>query len=74
IRYAIPIDATVRLSVFDVLGREIKVLVDATQPAGWYALEWNGTDDKNNLVPSGVYFYRLMVKDVELTKKMMIVR
>jgi hypothetical protein len=74
IRYAIPVDATVRLSVFDVLGREIKVLVDATQPAGWYALEWNGTDDKNNLVPSGVYFYRLIVKDVELTKKMMIVR
>jgi hypothetical protein len=75
IRYSLPSSANVRLSVFDVLGREIAALVNGEQSAGWNQAQWNAT------VASGLYFYRLeatILRDpskrfVE-TKKMLLLR
>ncbi|MBI3193681.1 MAG: T9SS type A sorting domain-containing protein, partial [Ignavibacteriae bacterium] len=54
IRYQLPVDATVTLKVFNVLGQEVKTLVDETQDAGYMSVEWNAGN-----FASGVYFYRL---------------
>lgn len=74
IRYRIPKSTPVILKVYNVIGQEIVTLVDKTQPAGEYEIQWNGQNRFNNLVVSGVYFYRLQAGNFVQTKKMMVVR
>jgi len=75
IDYDIPFDSKVKLIVFDILGREVKNLVngDLTK-AGYYTAEFNATN-----LSSGAYFYRIIAngingKDFIATKKMVIVK
>jgi flagellar hook assembly protein FlgD len=49
----------VKLEIFNVLGQEVITLVDEYQPAGAYQIFWEGVDNFNQEVPSGVYFSRL---------------
>lgn len=64
----------VKLSVFDVSGRLLRVLKDEHYGAGRYEAEWNGRDTRGNALPSGVYFYRLESEDFSATKKMVLVK
>ncbi|MBI3193501.1 MAG: T9SS type A sorting domain-containing protein, partial [Ignavibacteriae bacterium] len=59
VNYQLPIDNYVTLKVYDMLGRQIAVLVDGMQEAGYYAQPWNGTDANGQQLASGIYFYRL---------------
>lgn len=70
IDYALPADADVKLTIFDVIGREVVSLVDGIQKAGNYAAEWNGKNSGNHTVESGVYFYRLDAGTLSQTRKM----
>jgi len=54
IPFALPVRANVKLSVFDLLGREVATLVNGMMDAGSHAVNWNASD-----LSSGVYFYRL---------------
>jgi phosphatidylserine/phosphatidylglycerophosphate/cardiolipin synthase-like enzyme len=56
ISYQLPSAGHINLKVYDILGREIAILVDEMKPAGTYMLTWNASQ-----VSSGVYFYRLSV-------------
>jgi len=58
IRYDLPERTDVELSVVDVTGRQIALLVDAEQSAGFYSVSWDASDAGSNLA-SGVYFVRL---------------
>ncbi len=57
IAYQVPVAANVRLAVFDLLGREVAVLVDGVRPAGAHRVTWNAAGRA-----SGVYFYRIDVR------------
>ncbi|MCB9508558.1 MAG: S8 family serine peptidase [Deferribacteres bacterium] len=59
IRYQLSETAHVELAVFDALGRRVQTLVDRTQAAGFYAIEWNGRDQHGQAVASGVYLLRI---------------
>jgi len=52
-------DQPTKLIIFDLLGKRVKTLVNKKQPAGFYQVVWDGTDDSGALVASGVYFYKL---------------
>ena len=54
IRYEIPFSARVKLSIFNIAGQEVDILVNEMQPANTYSVSWNA-----GKFPSGVYFYRL---------------
>jgi hypothetical protein len=69
IRYALSFSANVRLSIYDLLGREIETLVNKEQSAGWKEVEWNAAN-----IPNGVYFYRLQVGDFTSVKKMVLLK
>jgi flagellar hook assembly protein FlgD len=64
----------VTLSIYDVAGRLIRVLVDEVIEAGRHERLWNGKDAHGNPVSSGVYFYRLSVAKGALVRKMMLLR
>lgn len=69
IRYALPEAAAVHLVVFDMLGRKVATLIDATQPPGQY----QATFEADNL-PSGVYLYRLTAGAFVETKRMLLIK
>nr|NIT61798.1 T9SS type A sorting domain-containing protein [Fodinibius sp.]NIV16402.1 T9SS type A sorting domain-containing protein [Fodinibius sp.]NIY30378.1 T9SS type A sorting domain-containing protein [Fodinibius sp.] len=64
----------VNLTVYNVLGQKIKTLVDEVKAAGAHSVTWDGTDERGQPVPSGVYFYRFDAGVVSGTKKMMLMR
>ena len=75
IEFSIPVAAKVQLRIFDVRGRLVATLVDRYVPAGRQFAEWNGREDNGNGVPSGVYFYRLMVPgQATLTRKLVLLK
>lgn len=59
ISYSIPAAAAVELSIYNVKGQKVVTLVNQHQEAGEYNAQWNGSDEQNNPVASGVYFYKL---------------
>jgi acetyl esterase/lipase len=69
ISYQIPGTGFVTLKVYDVLGREIKTLVDGIKKRGKYKVQFNESS-----LPSGVYIYRLKVNNYTASKKMIILR
>ncbi|MCU7514075.1 MAG: family 10 glycosylhydrolase [Ignavibacteria bacterium] len=71
IRYSLAKDTHVRLSVYDVLGNEVAVLVDRYQGAGTHNIEFNAG---RSSITSGIYFYTLKTSDYISTKKMIIVK
>ena len=58
IRYELPAQSEVTITVYDVLGRAVRHLVRDVQTAGGHAVLWHGDTDAGGTVASGVYFYR----------------
>jgi hypothetical protein len=69
VRYQLPVVSEIRLSIFDLLGREVDVPVHGVQPPGTYEVRWNAAG-----MASGVYFYRLTAGDFVQTRKMVVVK
>jgi alpha-amylase len=59
IRFGLPVAANIRLSVFDLLGREVALLFNGKEDAGYHTVAWNGVDQSGYPVPSGVYLCRV---------------
>ena len=74
IRYALPADAEVNLSVYNMLGQKVTTLVEEYQTAGHKTVHWNGTDENGNKVASGIYFYRIKAGDYTESKKMILMK
>ncbi len=69
----------VTLRIYDILGREVKTLVNATQPQGRYLPTWDGSNNEGGAASSGIYFYRLVALGMSgtgttITKKMMMLK
>lgn len=74
ITYQLPSISKVRIIVFDMLGREVKTLVDDEKPAGKYQIIWNATDNYGKKVTSGVYIYSLKTNGYSQTRKMILMK
>lgn len=67
--------AAIRLTILDILGREVTMLFEGEVVSGTYEFLWNGTDKNGREVSSGIYFYRLEIDDIAVqTKKMLLLR
>jgi hypothetical protein len=69
ISYQLPVSNHVKLTIYDVMGREAAVLVNHKQNAGSYEVEWDGEN-----FASGVYYYMLTAGDFKDTKRMVLVK
>ena len=74
IRYTVPAEEHVTITIYDLLGREVKTLVNKNLIPGQYSSVWNGKNDAGDLVSSGVYFYRLRAGEVTKVRKMVLLR
>jgi hypothetical protein len=72
--FALPQRGQVRLSIYNMLGQEIRTLVDAPYSAGQHEVIWDGRDSAGDQVPTGLYFYRFESAEISLTKKMMLLK
>ena len=69
IKYEVPFRMKVTLKIYDVNGKEVKVLVNGIQNAGSYSVDWNGES-----YASGVYFYRLEAEGFSKSYKMVLIK
>ena len=69
LRYTVPTRNMVLLKVYNMLGQEVKTLVDAEFEAGTYSVSFDASD-----LPSGVYIYRLSAGTFVETKRMVLLR
>lgn len=74
IRYQLPTAGKVGLRVYDVRGRLVRRLVDRTENAGSYSVQWDGRDDRGVAVASGAYLYRLETPAGTRQRRMTLVR
>ncbi|MGH7490935.1 MAG: carboxypeptidase regulatory-like domain-containing protein [bacterium] len=74
ITYDLPGAAHVMLKIYDMLGQEVRTLIDAWQEAGSTSLTWDGRDHAGQILPSGVYFYRLQAEGFAQTRKLVVMR
>ncbi|MBN2009632.1 T9SS type A sorting domain-containing protein [candidate division KSB1 bacterium] len=63
-----------KLEIYDLLGRKVKILLNAERQAGSYTVQWDGRNDNLIHVGSGMFFYRLETGDVTQTKKMLLLK
>lgn len=69
INFSIPKKSNITLRVFDLLGKEVALLLNTNKEAGYYSIDFNGQD-----LSSGVYYYRLEAGDFVDVKKMMLIK
>ncbi len=74
IRYQAKEKGFVELSIFNAAGRLIKTMVNERKKPGIYTIQWNGEDTNGNVVGSGVYFYKLKMKNFRMTRKMIFIQ
>ena len=71
---ALPTAARVSLRVYNVLGQEVRTLVDGQMDAGFHTVTWDGRSSSGGSVSSGVYFYRVETEGFTETKKMLMLK
>jgi hypothetical protein len=75
IKYSILKLSQVTVRIYNILGQNVRVLVNnVTQNSGTYTVYWNGKDENGAVVPSGIYFYSLETPEFNLTKKMLFLK
>jgi hypothetical protein len=74
VSYQLPVTTEVNLSIYNILGQKVSTLVSNMQEAGYYQLEWDGLNQLDQQVSSGIYFLHLQTKQFTKTIKMILQR
>jgi hypothetical protein len=74
VRYQLPVLSQVSLVVYDILGREVSVLVNERMEAGVHEVKFSASGGDGSGLSSGVYFYRLSAGSFVQTRKLLLVK
>jgi hypothetical protein len=74
LRYDLSEQSLVNIIIYDMLGREVKTLVNTTQDAGFKSVSWNATNDYGKPVSAGVYLYQIQAGEFVQTNKMVLLK
>jgi len=74
ISYGLPSDADVRIEIFNILGQNVRTLIDERQKAGYRSVVWDGADNSGARVSSGVYFYTIEAGSYRDSRKMLLIK
>ena len=74
LRYDLLQNTPVNITIYDMMGRVVKTLVNGTQTAGFKTIQWNATNDRNEPVSAGLYLYTIQTGEFRQTKKMVLLK
>jgi hypothetical protein len=74
LHYDLPEQANVNIIIYDMLGRQVRTLVNITQEAGFKSVIWNATNDYGKPVSAGVYLYRIQAGEFVQARKMVLLK
>lgn len=74
IRFSLAGESAVRLAIYDIAGRNVRVLVDSKLGAGLHDVVWDGRDDRGAPVASGLYFCKLVTPERTAVRKMVLLK
>ncbi len=74
ISFSLPEDGNVELSIYNVKGQKVKTLTNEFLVKGLHSIEWNGKDNNNKSVSSGIYFYKISAGKSTSMKKMLLLK
>tara|TARA_X000001388_G_scaffold73185_1_gene64637 strand:+ start:667 stop:2598 length:1932 start_codon:yes stop_codon:yes gene_type:complete len=74
LRYDLPEDGLVDITVYDMLGNVVSNLVNANQSSGYKSIQWDATNNQGEPVSAGVYLYKIQAGDFVDTKKMILLK
>jgi len=74
LRYDLPENAMINITIYDMLGRQVKTLMDQTQDAGYRSINWDATNDYGKPVSAGIYLYQIQAGEYMQTKKMVLLK
>ena len=74
LRYDLPENNLVNITIYDMLGREVKALINQTQDAGYRSVIWDATNDYGKPVSAGIYLCQIQAGEFISTKKMVLLK
>ena len=74
LRYSIPENELVNITVYDLKGSIVKTLINSSQSIGYQSVKWNAANDRNEPVSAGLYIYVMQAGDFKQTKKMVLLK
>jgi len=74
LRYDLPENGNVNITIYDMLGRQVKTLINQNQNAGYMSVIWNATNDYGKPVSAGIYIYQIQAGEYISTKKMVLLK
>ena len=74
LRYDLPEDAMVNITIYDMMGRIVSNLVSSQQNAGYKSIQWDATNNLGEPVSAGMYIYMIQAGDFRQTKKMVLLK
>ena len=74
LRYDIPQDGLINITIYDMMGKTVKTLVNSSKTAGYQSIQWNATNDRNEPVSAGLYLYTIQAGEFRQTRKMVLLK
>jgi len=74
LRYDLPEDALVNITIYDIMGRIVRTLINSQQNAGFKSIQWNSTNDAGSPLSAGLYLYKIQADNLVQTRKMVLLK
>jgi len=74
LQYDLTKDGVVNITIYDMMGRLVKTLVDGSQTAGFKTVQWDATNDRNEPISAGLYLYAMQKGQHRETGKMVLIK
>ena len=74
LRYNLPEDGLVNITIYDIMGRVVKTLINSSQTAGYKSTQWNATNNAGQPVSAGLYLYMIQAAQFKQSKKMVLLK
>ena len=74
LRYDLPEDGLVDITIYDMLGNVVSNLINTNQSSGYKSIQWDATNNQGQPVSAGVYLYKIQAGDFVDTKKMILLK
>ena len=74
IKYDLPEQSHVYIIIYDMLGRQVRTLINQNQDAGFKSMKWDANDDRGKPVSAGIYLYQIKAGEFVQTRKMVLLK